>query len=218
MVKIKNDYVTKLHSKIVTFLVNLITKPIGMPPHQSESDFTNRRNMNLDDSDDHRELNVHIKNYVMAEFVAVPPDFDCISHLSMREHVGIFSVKDVDIKQVKIISDAVASSPAFTSMNNATIHPASCFFFLQLMSELNLILKSIDNPLRRNQEEYKAFAKRWEHDHVSYIRGQDIERISFLIVNIVPLLGQNIIDEAWESIIELNQFQKEINENNYKLE
>ena len=175
-------------------------------------------NMNLDDPHDHRELNTHVKNYVMAEFVAVPPDFDCISHLSMREHIGMFAIKDVDTTQVKIISDAVASSPVFSTMNNATLSPRSCFFFLQLLGELNLILKKIDNPLRRSQEAYKQFAKRWEDNHRTYVRGQDVDRISLLIVNIVPLLNQDIIDEAWESILELNQFQKELNESNYKFD
>jgi len=174
--------------------------------------------MNLDDPNDHRELNTRVKNYVMAEFVAVPPDFDCMSHLSMREHIGMFAIKDVDTTQVKIISDAVASSPVFSTMNNATLNPRSCFFFLQLLGELNLILKGIDNPLRRSQEEYKQFAKRWEANRTTYVRGQDVDRISFIIVNIVPLLSQKIIDEAWESILELNQFQKEINETNYKFD
>jgi len=168
-------------------------------------------NMNIDDPQDHRELNTHIKNYVMAEFVAVPPDFDFKSHLTMREQVGMFKIKDVNLTQVKIISDAVASSPVFSTLNNATLNPTSCFFFLQLMGELNLVLKKIDNPLRRGQEQYKEFAKRWERDQGAYVRGQDVERISFLIINIVPLLDQTIIDEAWESLNELKKYQDEIN-------
>ncbi len=175
-------------------------------------------NMNLDDPHDHRELNTHVKNYVMAEFVAVPPDFDFKSHLTMREQVGMFKIKDVNLTQVKIISDAVASSPVFNTLNNALLDPASCFFFLQLMGELNLVLKKIDNPLRRNQEQYKAFAKRWKQDHRNYVAGQDVERISFLIINIVPLLDQTIIDEAWESLTELEKYQTEINNTNYKFD
>jgi len=174
--------------------------------------------MKVADFDSVREKNTHVKNYVMAEFVAVPPDFDCISHLSMREHIGMFAIKDIDKDQVKIISDAVAGSAVFTTMNNALLNPTSCFFFLQLMTELNLILKKIDNPLRRSQDEYKRFAQRYEESRMSYIAGQEVERISFLIVNIVPLLNQSIIDEAWDSILELSQFQKELNETNYKFD
>ncbi|MHA1816166.1 MAG: hypothetical protein ACTSX1_09190 [Candidatus Heimdallarchaeaceae archaeon] len=182
--------------------------------HPREDD----HNMNLDDPSDHRELNVRVQNYVMAEFVAVPSDFDVISHLSMREHVGLFPIKHVDTAQVKVISDAVANSPVFSTMNNAIIDPFSCFFFLQLMGELNLILKKIDNPLRRSQEEYQKFAERWKRNRLTYVRGQDVDRMSFLIVNIVPLLNQTIIDEAWESIIDLNKYQKEIDETNYKFD
>jgi hypothetical protein len=182
--------------------------------HPGEDDM----NMNLDDPHDHRELNTHIKNYVMAEFVAVPPDFDFKSHLTMREQVGMFKIKDVNLKQVKIISDAVAHSPVFSTLNNALLDPKSCFFFLQLMAELNLVLKKIDNPLRRSQEQYKEFAKRWQSDHNTYVRGQDVERISFLIINVVPLLDQTIIDEAWESLTELKKYQDEINNTNYKFD
>ncbi len=175
-------------------------------------------NMNIDDPQDHRELNTHVKNYVMAEFVAVPPDFDFKSHLTMREQVGMFKIKDVNLTQVKIISDAVTNSPVFSTLNNALLDPTSCFFFLQLMVELNLVLKKIDNPLRRSQEQYKQFAKRWKSDQRTYVRGQNIEKISFLIVNVVPLLDQTIIDEAWESLTELKKYQNEINKMNCKFD
>jgi len=175
-------------------------------------------NMNYDDPNDHRELNTRVKNYVMAEFVAIPPDFDCMSHLSMREQVGIFEIKDVNLDQVKLISDAVKGSPVFSTLNNAVLNPKSCFFYLQLLNELNLVIKGIDNPLRRSREQYKEFAKRWQEDRLTYMRGQEVQRISFLVVNIVPLLDQKIIDEAWDAIIELNAFQKEIDKNNYKFD
>jgi len=175
-------------------------------------------NMNIDNPDDHRELNTRLKNYVMAEFVAVPPDFDYRSHLTMREQIGIFNIKDVNLSQVDIISSAVANSAVFSTLNNALLEPKSCFFFLQLLSELNLILKKIDNPVRRNQDQYEAIAKRWNDGRYTYVRGQEVERISFLIVNIVPLMGQNIIDEALGALNELKKYQDEINNNNYKFD
>lgn len=175
-------------------------------------------NMNYDDPEDHRELNTFVKNYVMAEFVAVPSDFNCQSHLSMREQVGMFSMKRVNIDQVKVISDAVANSPVFSTMNNATLDPYSCFFYLQLLKELNLVLTKIDNPLRRSQEEYKKFAERWRNNRQTYVRGQDVERISFLIINIFPMMGQNIIGEALDAANELRKYQDEINNNNYKFD
>lgn len=175
-------------------------------------------NMNVDHPDDRRELNTTVKNYVMAEFVAVPPDFDVHSHLTMREQVGIFSIKDVNMGQVEIISEAVTNSAVFSTLNNALLDPKSCFFFLQLLSELKLILKKIDNPLRRSQDEYKEFAKRWVDERHNYVRGQDVLRISFLIVNVVPLMSQKIIDEAWSALEEMQKYQNEINKSNPKFD
>lgn len=174
--------------------------------------------MNEETADNSRELNLRIKNYVMAEFVAVPPGFDLQSHLSMREHVGLFEVKGIDIEKVGILSDAIANSAVFSTLNNALLPPDICFFYLQLLSELNLILKKIDNPLRRSQEEYKEFAKRWHQDRRNFFRGQEVERMSFLIVNVCHLFNQSIIDEAWDSVIEVMKYQEEINSMNYKLD
>jgi len=174
--------------------------------------------MNIDDVDDHRELNTTIKNYVMAEFVAVPQDFDLKSHLTMREQVGIFNIKDINLEQVNIISTSVANSPVFSTLNNALLDPVACFFYLQLLGELKLILKEIDNPLRRSQQEYIKFAEHWKKDRLTYVRGQDVLRISFLIVNVVPLLSQNIIDEAWTALEELQLYQKDIDATNPKFD
>jgi hypothetical protein len=212
---------------MVESLLNWNTTTTGADSHASWLATTNlintgeddmKGNMNLDDPDDHRELNTTVKNYVMAEFVAVPSDFDCQSHLSMREQVGIFNIKDVNLRHVQTISDAVANSPVFSTLNNALLDPTSCFFFLQLLDELNLILKKIDNPLRRGQDQYKEFAKRWRKDHLTYVRGQDVQKISFLIVNIFPLMSQNIIGEALDASNELRKYQDEINNTNYKFD
>jgi len=175
-------------------------------------------NMNLDDPNDYRELNTRIKNYIMAEFVAVPPDFDLKSHLSMREQVGIFDIKDVDLKQVELISSSVTCSPVFCSLNNAILHPRSCFFFLQLLDELNLILKKIDNPVRRGRQEYKSFAEKWEQDRHNYVHGQEVFRISLIIINVVQFMNQEIIDEAWKAMESLQQYQKEVDSLNFKFD
>lgn len=175
-------------------------------------------NMNLDDPDDYRMLNTRIKNYIMAEFVAVPPDFNLRSHLSMREQVGIFDIKDVDLNQVELIASGVKYSPVFCSLNNAVLHPRSCFFFLQLLDELNLILKKVDNPIRRRRQEYKSFAKQWEQDRHNYVQGQEVFRISLIIINAVQFMNQEIIDEAWKAMEDLQTYQKEVDALNFKLD
>ena len=179
--------------------------------------------MNQDDPHDphdHRELNTSIKNYVMAEFVAVPPDFDLHSHLSMREQVGIFEVKDMDLAQAGIFVDGIKSSAVFNTMNNALINPNICFFVLQLFQELGLILKTIDNPMRRsmNKDEYMMWAKHWATDKSNYVRGQEVQRISFLMINVVHLFQDEVYEEALKAMDEVTKYQQEINSTNYKFD
>ena len=177
-------------------------------------------NMNLDDPNDHRELNTVVENYVMAEFVAIPPDFDIKSHLSMREQVGIFEVKNMDVEKAIVFSNAIRGSAVFNTMNNALINPNICFFVLQLFQELGLILKTIDNPMRRsmNKEEYKEWSKRWETGRYNYVRGQEVLRISFLIVNVVHMLNDTVYEEAVKAMEKTQKLQKEINSMTYNLD
>lgn len=177
-------------------------------------------NMNMDDPRDHRELNTLIQNYVMAEFVAVPPDFDLQSHLSMREQVGIYEVKNMNLHQAGIFIDGIKNAPVFNTMNNALINPNICFFVLQLFQELGLILKTIDNPMRRsmNKDEYIQWAKRWETGRHNYVRGQEVLRISFLIVNVVHLFQEKVYNEAIKAMEEVVEYQQEINSMNFNLD
>jgi len=176
--------------------------------------------MNRDDPNDHRELNTRVENYVMAEFVAVPPDFDIKSHLSMREHVGIFEVKDMDIEQASIISTSISCSSVFNTMNNALMNPNICFFVLQLFQDLGLVVKSIDNPVRRSMDAkaYKKFSLEWEQGSHNYFRGQTVLRISFLIVNVVHLLNEEVYKEAADAMEKVHQFQTEINSSKFNLD
>lgn len=170
--------------------------------------------MNLDDPNDIRELNLQIENYTVAEFVSVPPDFNLQSHLSMREQVGMFKIKDFDISQSIIIADSIKFSPVFSTMNNAILHPKYCFFLLQLFSDLGLIVNSIDNPFRKdmNNEQYLSFAQRWENEHHTYIRGQEAKRINFIFVNLFHLFSQNVYDEVSKNVEQIQRYQKEIDE------
>jgi hypothetical protein len=167
-----------------------------------------------------RASNAPIDNYVMAEFVAVPTDFDLTSHLSMREHVGIYEVKNMNITQANVFIDGIKNAPVFCSMNNALINPNICFFVLQLFQDLGLTLKTIDNPMRREMDKdvFMHYAKRWESGHYNYVRGQDILRISFLVVNVVHLFQNNVYEEALKAMEEVTQFQKEVSSLNYNLD
>ena len=175
--------------------------------------------MNLDDPDEGRELSTYVENYLLTEFVAVPPDFDIESHLSMREHVGIFQVSKLNRNQLILIADSIKSSAIFSSMNNALMNPKHFYFILQLFSELNLIIKKVDNPLRRykSDEVYLDFAKRWEEERSTLIRGQDVKRVSFVIINLFHIFQDDVIGETWSTVQEIQKFQEEINSMTFNL-
>ena len=165
-------------------------------------------------------VNNTINNYVMAEFVAVSPDFDLASHLSMREHVGIYEVKNMNLTQANVFVDGIKHSAVFNTMNNMLINPNICFFVLQLFQELGLILKTIDNPMRRsmNKDEYMSWAKRWESGRYNTIRGQEVQRVSFLIVNVVHLLQDEVYKEAVIAMEDVTKFQQEVDSMNFNLD
>lgn len=177
-------------------------------------------NMNIDDPHDHRELNTVVQNYVMAEFVAVPPDFDIHSHLSMREHVGIFEVEKMDLSKAQLFADAIKHSAVFNSMNNALIDPNICFFVLQLFQDLGLILKTIDNPMRRERsnEIYREWSRRWKDGVHNYVRGQEVLRISFLVINVVHFLNDAVYEEAVKAMEEVQKLQAEVDAMDYDLD
>jgi len=184
--------------------------------HSREDDM----NMNIDDPYDHRELNTVVNNYVMAEFVAVPPNFDIHSHLSMRENVGIFQVEKMDLRKAQIFTDAIKHSAVFNSMNNALIDPNICFFVLQLFQELGLVVKSIDNLMRRGMSDkiYMHWAKKWRDGRYNYVRGQEVLRINFLIINVVHFLNDAVYKEAIKAMEEVQKLQAEIDSMDYDLD
>lgn len=200
-------------------------KMTGEDCHTSQLATTNikesKYQVNLDAPSDYSELNISVTNYVVAEFVVVPSDFDLHSHLSMREQVGLFKVKEFDLAKALIITDAIKSAPVFNTMNNANLHPKYCFFLLQLFSELNLIVKSIDNPFRRYIDDkiYLEFARSWNNERQMHnIRGQDVSRISFVFINLFHIFHESVYSEALKAVEEVQRYQKEIDKFNTNLD
>jgi hypothetical protein len=162
-----------------------------------------------------------IDNYVMAEFVAVTSDFNVETHLSMREKVGVFGVENVNMHNVKLISTCISHSPIFSTMNNPNVNPNTMFFILQLYYELGLIVKSLDNPCRRggNQDIYEMYSKRWsDKKGFNHIRGQDIKRISFLIVNVCHILSEDVYQEAVTAAKNIQKWQTDIDSVDFNLD
>lgn len=173
-------------------------------------DFTDEIEMSESDQH-HSRASYRVDNYHTVEIVAVPPDFDIVNYLSIREQAGIFKQKHVNTKHIQIIAEGVRSSPVFAMMNNTHISPVTCMFFIKIMKELGLILKSIHNPLRKDLDVYM---KRVDENPSSYlyVAGQEIKRINFTIINIFPMMSQEVLDEAVDSAKNLQVYQKEVNE------
>jgi len=179
------------------------------------------KNTNTDDCYDHtydREevVNSRIDNYFTVEFVAIPPDFDISNYLSLREQAGIFGdLKNVNLDQVRKIADGAKFSPVFSVLNNAQLSVESCLYFLYVVNELGLVVKSIHNPIRKSSSSYKGFLS-WHNESKGnhmYISGQAVKRINIIIINIFPLMNQDVIDEAMGIAANLQEYQKEVDNN-----
>lgn len=157
--------------------------------------------------------NRRIENYFSIEFVAIPPDFDIVNFLSLREQAGIFKFKKVDLGQVKKIAMGVQHSPVFAVMNNTALSPSSCMYFLSIVNELGLVLKSIHNPMRKAASDYMDFIEHYEEGRGAYIRGQEVDRLNFIIVNMFPMMAGDVIDESMTIAQNLQKYQAEVEEN-----
>lgn len=174
----------------------------------------NTDNMNLDNPNDAAELSIYLKEYFMVEFVAVPPDFDINNYLTLREQVGQFDNEKIMLSQVKKIADAIKFSPVTSLLNNALLDPRVGMYLLSILDELGLILKSIPNPLRRGSIDYKTFLDRYsnnqEAQRPTHIRGQEAERVNIVIINLFPMMNQQVINEAMDIAHKLQEYQTEV--------
>jgi len=158
------------------------------------------------------DANSLVENYMTIEFVAIPPDFDIMNYLSLREQANIFSLKHVNLKHLEIIADGVKSSPVFSMLNNIRIEPTTCLYFLKVIHELGLVLKTLHNPIRSNIDHVLQHLDKMgksKYDEV-FIRGQTAKRVNFTIINIFPMMNEEIIHEAMSIAQKLQEYQKEV--------
>jgi len=162
---------------------------------------------------DEQELgmrNETVKNYVTLEFVAIPPDFDIMNYLSLREQAGVFKQKNVNLKHLEVIAEGVKASPVFAMLNNIRINPTTCLYFLKVIHELDLVLKTLYNPMRSQIDHYlKAMDERGGN---VYIRGQMAETVNFVIINMFPMMNDDVINESMSIAQKLQEYQVEVDE------
>jgi len=153
--------------------------------------------------------NEYVKDYMTVEIVAIPPDFDILNYLSLREQAGIFKNKKINKQHLEIIAEGVKASPVFSMLNNIRIDPATCLYFLKVIHELGLVLKSLYNPMRNHIDMY---LEQMEERGQVYIRGQRTETVNFTIINIFPMMNDDVISEAMSIATKLHEYQIEVDE------
>lgn len=196
-----------MKKKIVEIIKKWTKFEVGDVADMGEA--SRRGNMNEDRPQDGLTLSA-IKEYLMIEAVAVPPNFQIENHLKMREAAGIFENEHVNLKQLALISEGVKASPIFASLNNPLIEPHTCMYFLHIMQELGLVVTKVDNPVKRNRQEYESFLNSWGKQQVNYVRGQDVYRMNFIVINLYQLYQQDIMDEVVEAINQVVEHTEDV--------
>jgi len=157
---------------------------------------------------DNKELSSYyqdIRNsFTVLEFVAIPVNFDISSFLSLREQVGISKYDGIDLEQVKFFAETVKNSPVLGLFNTTQIGPL--LYLLSIFEELNLIVTSIHNPIRKRHQQYENFIE-------NNLRLSPEERynINIILINIFPLIGDKVIEESLKIAENLQQYQTELN-------
>jgi len=151
-----------------------------------------------------------IENYFILEVAAIPPNFELHQYLSMRESVGIFENKGINLKEVNIIIEGIKHSPVFAVMNNPRISLSSCVFVLQLLHELNLVIESIPNPLKRSG--YKDFLKYHDPDSKSpiWFDSQGAKTLNFVIINMFHMMSEDIYKDVVGKSDAMEVYQKKL--------
>jgi hypothetical protein len=143
---------------------------------------------------------------VMLEFVAIPPNFDIVSYLGLREQVGISRYSGIELEQVKILAETVKHSPVLALLNNKAMSCSPCLYLLSILEELELVVRSINNPIRKMFSEYKNYLK---------VNADPRNRsfdVNLIVINIFPLMGDDIIQESLRIAEKLQIYQDELDE------
>ncbi|MFW9871862.1 MAG: hypothetical protein ACFFG0_02085 [Candidatus Thorarchaeota archaeon] len=165
----------------------------------------------------------NVKDYFLIEFVAVPQEFDIGSYLTLREHIGQFNDAPVDLTTIKKIMDGIRYSPVCSLLHNALLPPETGLYVLSILDELNLVIRSIPNPLRSawSRSDYKNMIGRIteskQRRYRIHIGGQDAEKVNLVIVNLFPMLQKHVLDEAAKISKSLEKYQKEVDDNIKKI-
>ena len=144
---------------------------------------------------------------VIVEFIAIPPDLDINNFLSFPESVGRFKSRYVKKDLISLIAESIQTSPIYTISNASVSVIYSCLTFLNILQELELTVSTASNVKEPNTR-YKDFLESGFFSE----RSPDETTTNFVIVivNLFPLMSENLIEDALKSLIKLEEFQEEV--------
>jgi len=144
-------------------------------------------------------------NFTILEVVAIPANFDISSFLSLREQHGMSRYDGLDLEQVKFLAESAKNSPILALFDNK-LRSGSVLYLLSILEELNLVVKSIHNPIRKTYEQYENFI-----NYNSRMAPEDRYSLNIILINIFLFVGDEIIKESLEIAMNLQKYQVELN-------
>jgi hypothetical protein len=138
------------------------------------------------------------ETYCAVELVAIPPNFDIKSHLTMREQAGIFEYTNVSIKHLEGISMGVQNTPVFTLLNNPNVALQSMIYFLYILDQLGFIIRGIGSGFHMAMHgNYEQLLRSYERARGTvYIQNHRADTINFAIINMIQILNNETIEKA----------------------
>jgi len=146
---------------------------------------------------------------IIVEFVAVPNSFDIDHYLSMRESTNNFSNAEMNLDNVRFISDTIKSSPFFVLSKAPELTISSCLFCIEIFREIGLTLQSVsdqhENSIFRGQD-FKRFL------HYSYKNDSQESQVPFciIVINTYQLVEEGVLEPIVEKIVEVEEYTKKI--------
>ena len=144
---------------------------------------------------------------VIIEFLAVPSTFDIEYYLSMRESVGYFENKEINLDNVKFISDAIKSTPFFTLTRAPELTIASCLFCLEIFRELGLTLESISDQHMDSKfrgQNYKRLL------HLDYKEGKKQHPFCIIVVNLYKFVEEGLLEPIITRLVDIEDRKEEV--------
>lgn len=150
---------------------------------------------------------------VTIEFVALPSTFNIDNHLSMRESVNQFMNQKITLKNVRLISQSIVSTPVFSISSVSVKVMAAALMVLTIIKELNLSVERVSSWLSKNSS-YKDLLQphgHWFTDD-EYGDRSSISKGTLVIVNLYQLIEQGILNDVIEKVVEIEDYANSVTE------